>query len=243
MFILCFLFQSCEKVEAQKISQQEIQEAKILINNKLQEIYAQQTNSSDTLFKVDPRLTTAVEILSSDTFKIQIPVITDEEIRKLLRKYGIIDYQVHYLRLPPQRNLKTTTINNLVREHSSLNKILRNPFSNRYGIDIKSKNDNYLVHLLIVEHYIDFGQIAEASAITFGNQNVFLWQEIFGKSLIERLFYNSVNQDFIQDSIKLNNTKREIELDSINAFAIKVKEKNIYFMNEEGKILARSLKF
>ena len=237
LLILCIFLPGCEKTEAQQVSKQKKQEAKKTINNKLQQMYVQQTNQPDTLYKVDPKLTAVAEIISSDTFRTQKPDVNQNEIRKLLQKQGNYDYQVHYVKMS-LNNLQTANIANQLNMRPNLSKILNNPYANRQGIAIESENGQYIVHILFTEQYIEFKQDEIKVAFMLGNQTSYK-RIMNGKAFKDNIYYNITNQKSVQDTIHLRDTKKKLQLDANNCFSLEFKKDlNIYFMDRNGNILS-----
>jgi hypothetical protein len=237
LLILCIFLPGCEKAEAQQGSQQKIQEAKQTINNKLREMYVRQTNQPDTLYKVDPNVTAVAEILSSDTFRTQKPEVDKNEIRKLLQKQGNFDYQVHYVKMP-LNNLQTASIVDQLNMRSNLSRILNNPYANRQGIARESENGQYIVHLLFTEHYIEFKQDEFKFSLMVDNQTSYK-RIMSGKTFKDSIYYNTINQKSVQDTIHLRDAKKKLQLDANNHFSLEFKKDlNIYLMDQNGNILS-----
>jgi hypothetical protein len=200
-------------------------------------MYVRQTNQPDTLYKVDPKATAVAEIISSDTFRTQKPEVDKNEIRKLLQIQGNFDYQVHYVKMP-LNNLQTATVVNQLNMLPNLSRILNNPYANRQGIAIESENGQYIVHLLFTEHYIEFKQDKIEIALMAGNESS-QKRIMSGKAFKDSIYYSTMNQKSVQDTIHLRDTKKKLQLDANNHFSLEFKkDPNIYFMDQNGNILS-----
>lgn len=158
IIVLCgFFILSFEKAESQPgIDQQKITKAKETINNQIKELRKQKISQPDTIFRIDSLLSQATAILSSDTFRIKRPEIDNNEIRKLLRKKGIYDYQVNYIKIP-LNDLDAKTIKKQLNNHSELLNQLDKLSVNRLGIALEKANEKYTAHILLIEHYVELG--------------------------------------------------------------------------------------
>ncbi len=242
IFIICivsFFTFNCEKAISQSLPDEEINQKRQFIAGKVKQLYEQKTKQPDTLFKMKPKLNEVTKILSSDTFQIKHVEVDKDLIRKLLHEQSIYDYQVHYIKIP-LKNLKSNTIEQQIKEHELVKEIIENPYANRMGVDIEVVNDEYLVHLLFAERYIDFDEGRSFMAsIMDGGGDVIKEEIIKGKSHVDNLYYNNIDKKVLDNTDYLYSDKKEVELDQDNRFSIRLrKNPNVYFLDENGKILA-----
>ncbi len=238
LFFLIFL--NCEKALSQtRLSDEEIGQTRHLIATSIKELYTQRTNQPDTLFRMEPEMNKVAGVLGSDTFLIRHAEVDKTLIRQLLHAQFIYDYQVHYIKIP-LKSLNSNTITQQIKEHERVKEIIKNPFANRIGVDIDVANDEHTVHLLFVERYVYIDKYITGT-ITEMNGGGGIHEIILtGKSFTDNLYYKIISPKAMDYTDLIINDKKEVRLDPDNRFSIRLSGggQNVFFMDENGKILA-----
>jgi len=224
-FIAIILFFNGGKaISQQVITDQQINQ---LIRDNIKALHKDKTNLPDTSYKIDTKLSKVTEIICSDTFRTQHATIAYEDIRTLLRKEQIYDYNVHYMSIPVE-SLKNKVIRRSFKDHAMLQTVLDNPFINKQGIVIEQINGQHIIHLLFTEHYIDISYITISCATHYGYS---IYKTCLnGISYLDDIFYIYGGSD----------KKNKIQLDSADHFQIIIPEQLVFpidFFDSSGKKL------
>ncbi len=238
--LVSFFTFSCEKTTSQPLTREEIQLKRNFIAEKIKELYSQRTNQPDTLFRLNPEINEVTEILSSKKVLNHTREHKDV-IRELLNMKFIYDYQVHYFAVHLE-NLDSRTIERHLKKHESLLNAIDQPNAFRMGIAIEAINNEYSLHLLITEYYLDIIPYVETIENIFSGGTTYRTDIIRGKSFIENLYYNTSNQKATENLESLLAERKKIELHQDNRFTLAVsgglQNKNLFFIDETGKVLA-----
>ena len=222
-----------------RLSDEEIGQKRHLIASSIKELYTQRTKQPDTLFRMEPEMNKAAKILGSDTFQIKHAEVDKALIRELLHARFIYDYQVYYIKVS-LNSLKYNTIAQQIKEHERVKEIIENPFANRIGVDIEVANDEHIVHLLFAERYVYIDKYITGTITEMlgggGSHEIILT----GKSFIDNLYYNIFSQKVMDYTDLIINAKKEVKLEPDKRFSIRLAGggQNVFFMDENGKILA-----
>ena len=245
VLLLGLILLNSEKAISQTtLTNEELGQKRHLIASSIKELYTQSTNQPDTLFRMEPAMNKVAGILCSDTFQIRHAEVDKTLIRELLQAQFIYDYQVHYIKIP-LKSLNSNTITQQIKEHERVKEIIKNPFANRIGVDIEVANDEHIVHLLISERFIDIDEDRLFTVSAWAGGGVTYEEFLTGKSYVDDLYYNNLSQETINSPFSIIDDKKEVKLDPDNRFSIRLEgDQNIFFMDENGKILTnRVLKF
>jgi len=200
-----------------------------LIRDNIRALHKDKSSLPDTAFKIDTRLTKVTEIICSDTFRTRHDAIIPGDIRKLLREEQIYDYNVHYISLPVP-GLKNSEISRAFEKNNTLNAVLDNPYVKKQGVVVEQTGDQYTIHLLFTEHYVDITDLTLEVSIYPGDTK-YEKTYINGISFMNEIFY----------LYKKTNKKNIVQQDSANHFQIVIQEQlsfPVEFFDASGKKLS-----
>lgn len=167
---------------------QDINTTNIIINyNKIRN---ELTNSNVELYED----TLISKVLSNKVLLIYLQnEFSKDSLRTILRKNGVYDYQIEFLKLEYDKD-KVFDYEFILERQNELINILKDTAFNRVGICIEIENNILNTYLIITKRYIEFDS-EKLAIVSLGYDDVNIEEftiQISGKSYVKNIQYSSV---------------------------------------------------